>query len=90
MPHDTPVALREKREREEALNGVLVYTPDNAALTPDPAYKVYIWNLGPVRHEVPKGSLGVFVIPACGDDGELGAPLVLPSVVRDSYLSNRK
>jgi len=85
MPHDTPVALREKREREEALNGVLVYTPDNAALSPDPPYKVYIWNLGPVRHEVPKGSLGVFVIPACGDDGELGAPLVLPSVVRDSY-----
>jgi hypothetical protein len=85
MPSDSVVALREARLKEAELNGPMVYTPDNAAFAADPPFKIYIWNLGPTRWEVPKGSLGTFVISPCADDGSLGDPLVLPSVVRDSY-----
>ena len=85
MPFDTPAAIAAARAREAELNGPLVYTPDNAAATADPDYKVYIWNLGPMRHEVPKGSAGTFVVEPCGENGELGVPLVLPSIWRDSY-----
>jgi hypothetical protein len=85
MPHDTPVALREARLREESMNGQLLYTPDNASFSADPPYKVYVFNLGPTRHMVEKGSCGTFVIPACDPDQAISNPLVLPSVVRDSF-----
>ena len=48
MPYDTPGAIASARAREQELNGVLVYTPDNASFSPDPDYKVYIYNLGPM------------------------------------------
>jgi hypothetical protein len=85
MPNDSIVAQREARRQEAEMNGMLIYTPENAAQANDPPYKIYIWNLGPTRWEVPKGSLGTFIIPPSTDEGALGMPLVLPSVVRDSY-----
>jgi hypothetical protein len=85
MPYDTPGAIASARAREQELNGVLVYTPDNASFSPDPDYKVYIYNLGPMQHVVEKGSVGTFTIKPCHDDGSPGEPLVLPSVVRDSF-----
>lgn len=85
MPNDTPAAIRAAREREEAMNGILVYTPDQGGFSADPAYKIYVYNLGPMQHEVPKGSAGTFIIPPCNEDGSLGKALVLPSVWRDSY-----
>lgn len=85
MPHDTPAAIAAARAREEAMNGVLVYTPDNAQFAPDPDYRVYIYNLGPMLHEVPKGSAGTFRIPALEPGQEISEPLVLPSVWRDTY-----
>jgi len=84
MPHDTPAAVRAAREREEADNGALNYTPDQV-MQADPAYHVYIYNLGPVKHIVEKGSAGTFHIAACEPDEPYSEPLVLPSVVRDSY-----
>jgi hypothetical protein len=85
MPPDTVVALREARLREEAMNGSLVYTPDNAQFSPDPAYKVYIFNLGSLRHVVEKGSAGTFTILECEPGQPYSTPLVLPSVWRDSF-----
>lgn len=85
MPYDTPAAIAAARRTEQELNGTLVYTPDNAALAADPDYKVYVYNLGPMLHEVPKGSAGTFRIEGCPDDQPYGGPLILPSVWRDSY-----
>ena len=85
MPPDSVVALREARLREEAMNGQLTYTPDNAQFAADPPYKVYIFNLGTLRHTVEKGSAGTFTILECEPGEPYSKPLVLPSVVRDSY-----
>ena len=85
MPSDTVVALRDARAKEQELNGMLVYTPDNAQFANDPPYSIYIYNLGPMLHEVHKGSVGTFRILPCEADRPYSEPLVLPSVVRDSF-----
>lgn len=85
MPNDTPAAIAAARARENELNGTLVYTPDNASFSPDPEYKVFIFNLGPMLHVVEKGSAGTFRIPACEPDQMWSDPLVLPSIWRDTY-----
>jgi hypothetical protein len=85
MPYDTPAAIASARAREEAMNGVLTYTPDNAYSMPDPDYRVYIYNLGPMLHIVEKGSAGTFRIPAVEPGQEYSEPLVLPSVWRDTF-----
>lgn len=85
MPYDTPAAIAAARAREESMNGTLVYTPDVAQFAPDPEYKVFIFNLGPMLHVVEKGSAGTFRIEPCAEDGSLGPPLVLPSVWRDTF-----
>jgi hypothetical protein len=85
MPNDTPAAIAAARAREEAMNGTLVYTPDNASFAPDPDYKIYIYNLGPMLHVVEKGSAGTFRIVGNEGDRPYSEPLVLPSVWRDTY-----
>lgn len=85
MPHDTPAAIAAARARENEMNGTLVYTPDNQTFMPDPAYKVYIYNLGPMLHTVERGSAGSFRIPAVEGDQPYSEPLVLPSVWRDTF-----
>lgn len=84
MPNDTPAAIAAARAREEADNGQIKYSVDQV-LQKDPDYHVYIFNLGPVEHTVEKGSVGTFKIPACDPGEPYSEPLVLPSVVRDSY-----
>jgi len=84
MPHDTPAALHATREKEQQLNGEVIFAPSAApALAPE--YRVYIFNLGPLEHRVEKGSVGTFRIPACEPGEPYSEPLVLPSVVLDSY-----
>lgn len=85
MPSDTPGAIASARATEAELNGTLVYTPDSGAFTNDPPYKVYVYNLGPMQHEVPKGSAGTFVIKPCLADQPYSEPLVFPSIWRDSF-----
>lgn len=85
MPYDTPGAIASARAREAELNGSIHYTPDQVSFAPDPDYKVYVFNLGPMEHRVPKGSAGEFYIRPCFDANPFSEPLVLPSVVRDSY-----
>ncbi len=64
MPHDTPAAIHAKQEKEQQLNGPLMYAPDQALQAP-PSYKIYIYNLLPLQWPVAKGSAGNFTILAC-------------------------
>jgi hypothetical protein len=86
MPHDTPTAIAAKRAKEDQWNmrDQLNYTPDQAPQLA-PAYKVYIFNLMPLEWRVEKGSAGTFTITACEYGEPYSKPLVLPSVVQDSY-----
>ena len=85
MPYDTPGAIASARAREQELNGTLVYTPDNAQFAPDPDYKVYIYNMGPMEHEVKRGSAGTFLLKPCEPDQQYVLAWTLPSVCRDSF-----
>jgi hypothetical protein len=83
MPHGTPAALHAAKEREEAMNGELTYAP--TAPLPRGDHEVFIFNIGSMRHEVAKGSVGTFVIPACEPGEGISEPLVIPGYVHDSY-----
>jgi hypothetical protein len=67
------------------MDGAITYLP-NAVIGEAPKYHCYIFNLGPMKHVVERGSLGTFVIPACEQGQPYSKPLVLPSIVRSSYL----
>ena len=62
-----------------------MYTPDTAAWGPDPDYKVYVYNLGPVEHTVERGSAGTFILKACEPGETYALAWTLPSVWRDSF-----
>lgn len=87
MPHDTPAAHRATQEKEDELNfrSQMTFSPDNAAPQLAPAYKIRIFNLLPVEWNVEKGSVGTFRIQGCEPGEDYSEPLVLPSVVTDSY-----
>jgi hypothetical protein len=86
MPHDTPAAIHAKREQEDKFNmkDQLVFTPDQAPQLAPP-YKVYIFNLSPMEWTVEKGSAGRYMIKSCDPGESHSDPVVLPSVVMDSY-----
>jgi rubredoxin len=73
------------RNVETGMNGVVEYQP-NPLNQFAPKYKVYIFNIGPMKHEVPKGSWGTFKIPACEPGQRYSRPLILPSIFRSSYM----
>lgn len=87
MPHGTPAAERAARDQEDKFNfrGEMTFSPDSAAPQLAPAYKVRIFNLLPLEWNVEKGSVGTFRIQACEPGEPYSEPLVLPSVVVDSY-----
>jgi hypothetical protein len=86
MPHDTPAAIAATQAQDDKLNqrDQLIYTPDSAPQLAPP-YKVYIFNLMPMEWKVEKGSAGTFTIKGCEFGEPYSDPLVLPSVVQDSY-----
>ena len=86
MPHDTPAAIAAARSQEDKWNlkDQLTFTPDQAPQLA-PSYKIYIFNLSPIEHKVEKGSAGTFTIKGCEFGEPYSEPLVLPSVVIDSY-----
>ena len=87
MPHDTPAAIAAARQQEDKFNfrNDMSFSPDNAAPHYAPPYKVYIFNLMPLEWKVEKGSAGTFIVKPCELGEPYSAPLVLPSVVQDSY-----
>lgn len=84
MPNDTPAAIHAAKEREAAMNGTLTYSPDQPLASAK--YQVFIFNVGAMRHEVAKGSVGTFVVPPCDPTEEYSEPLVIPGIVHDSYM----
>lgn len=88
MPNDTPAAQYAAREREEMLTGPMNFIPD-PTIGFAPKWSIYIFNVGPITHSVEKGSggpRGGFKIPACEKGRPFSEPLVLPSVVVDTYM----
>lgn len=70
------------------MDGELEYMP-NPLNAFAPTYKVYIYNVGPLAHEVPKGSLGTFRIAACPLGKKYSVPLILPAIVKSSYVDHQ-
>lgn len=73
------------RNVESGMDGEVQYMP-NPLNAFAPKYHVYIFNVGPLKHVVEKGSLGTFTIEACEAGKKYSRPLVLPSIVRSSYV----
>jgi hypothetical protein len=69
---------------EKGFDGDIEYTP-NVGSSFIPKYHVYLFNVGPLKHAVARGSMGTFNIPACEAGMPYSKPLVLPSVIRSSY-----
>src|SRR5271163_2672594 len=81
----TPAAIRAAKEREESMNGEVTFAVDQAPQLA-PAYKVYIFNIAAIDWPaIAKGSAGSFKINPCEPGEPYSPPLVLPSVVLDSY-----
>lgn len=81
MPQRPDIA----RGVERGLDGEVFYTP-NPLNAYAPKYHVYIFNIGPLTHVVEKGSLGTFRIEPCEPGKRYSKPLVLPAIVRSSYM----
>ncbi len=83
------------RTVEAGMNGQLEYQPNTMSQFV-PKYKVYIYNVGPlswtidpvtkIDNRIPRGSAGSYAIEACPAGKAYSKPLVLPSIVRSSYL----
>jgi hypothetical protein len=77
------------------MNGQVEYQPNSLSQFA-PKYKVYIFNVGPlswtvdpitkIDNRIPKGSAGSYAIEACPPGKSYSKPLILPSIVRSSYL----
>jgi hypothetical protein len=88
MPHDTPAAFAAAREREEQMTGEMTFIPDIIQQYA-PKYVIYIFNIGPITHSVEKGSAGPrggYRIEACEKGKPFSRPLILPSLVTDTYM----
>jgi hypothetical protein len=84
MPHDTPAALHATKEKDAQLNGEVVFSPDSQVKLA-PSYRIFIFNLSPLEWKIEKGSAGTFIIKGCDPGEPYSEPLILPSVVQDSY-----
>lgn len=73
------------RNVERSMDGQVEYLP-NPLSEFAPKYHIYIFNIGPLTHTVEKGSLGTFRIPPCESGQKYSRPLVLPAIVRTSFV----
>jgi hypothetical protein len=85
----SPAAQYAAAEREAALNGPTRFDPDLAVQLRIPSYVLYIYNVGPMEFRIAKGSAGPpggYHIKACEKGKLLSEPLLIPSMVTDTYL----
>lgn len=75
------------RQVERGMDGELEYVP-NPLSAFAPKNKVYVFNVGPLKHEVAKGSWGTFRIDACPQGQKYGRPLIIPGIFQSSYLDH--
>jgi len=88
MPPGTPAAIAAARTQEDKWNerDQLQFSPDNSAVQLAPPYKIYIFNISTIDWPpIAKGSVATFKIQPCELGEPYSKPLVLPSVVLDSY-----
>lgn len=82
-------ANRAAMAREAAMNGETLFQPEFAAQLGVPTYVLYIYNVGPMEHRVAKGSAGPpggYFIKPCEKGKPYSEPLLIPSMVTDTYL----
>lgn len=85
MPLTQEQLRQEAREMERRIDGQVEFMPNPLAKFM-PKYQIYIFNVGPLKHEVPKGSLGTYRIEACEKGKDYSKPLTLPAIVSSSYM----
>lgn len=88
MPNDTPAAIEAAREREQQMTGDMNFIPDIITQYA-PKHVIYIFNVGPIQHTIEKGSAGPrggYKIEACEKGRQFSRPLILPSLVSDTYM----
>lgn len=85
MPLTEQQLKQESREMERRIDGQVEFMP-NPLSKFMPKYRIYIYNVGPLKHEVPKGSLGTYRIEACEKGEAYSKPLTLPAIVSSSYM----
>ena len=49
---------------------------------------VYIWNVSPMEFREPRGSLGLFIIPACAAGQPVSEPLIIPGWKRETAVDS--
>lgn len=91
MPHDTPAAEYAAREREALMTGPMMFSREAAlTLSLAPDYVLNIYNLGPLSwmgaNAISKGSAGRYHIPACEKGMPYTKPIIIPSIVVDTYM----
>lgn len=91
MPNDTPAAQYAAREREDLMTGPMHFSEEaTLTLSLAPEYVLYIYNIGPMSwvgaNAISKGSAGRYQIQACTPDAPFTRPLIIPSIVIDTYM----
>jgi hypothetical protein len=91
MPNDTPAAQYAAREREDLMTGPMNFSREAAlTLSLAPDYVLFIYNLGPLSwtgaNAISKGSAGRYNIQACDKGMPFTKPLIIPSIVVDTYM----
>ena len=71
---------------EKQWNGEPMLQTDLVLQLPIPTYVLYIYNVGPMEHRVDKGSGGRFLIKACEKGKRHSDPVLIPSIVTDTYI----
>src|ERR1700680_4216465 len=90
MPNDTPAAQFAAREREQQMTGPMTFSRESLlTMRLAPEYVLYIYNVGPMSwtgsQAISKGSAGRYEIHACEKDFPFSKPLIIPSIVIDTY-----
>jgi hypothetical protein len=87
--NETPAAQYAKRELEAKLNGPTFFDPELVLMLDIPRFCYYIFNVGPMDFTVPKGSAGPrggYRIKGCEKGKHYSEPLIIPSIVTDTYM----
>lgn len=89
MPGNTARAMQVAKDVEQNWTGDMIMVEDIVQQLQIPRYVLYIFNLGPMRHVVEKGSAGPrggYIIEACEKGKPFSKPLIIPSIVTDTYM----
>ena len=88
MPNNTPAAIFAAREQERNMTGPMNFVVDPSVIFA-PKHVLYIFNIGPMAHTVFKGSagpVGGYKIEPCEKGEPYSRPLIIPSLVVDTYM----